>query len=743
MQKKPPIINIIIATLLALSTALIGLLSGFAPNEPLPAATPYLRFTWPLLGIVTLAFIGLTIWQTMRQLANDDDKPISRSEHQQQLLEKQNRKQMLDRVRAFWIKGVFERSLHGAALIALGLKEQPEAIENPWHLVLQQSDQPEHSLPPGTHITQVYDEVGGELLILGEPGSGKTTLLLELARNLLSRAESDESHPMPMMFNLSSWAVKRQPLADWLVEEMNTKYQVPRHLGQFWVTTDQVLPLLDGLDEVDGAHRAQCVGAINIYRQEHGLVPMVVCSRTSDYLDLKPRLLLRSAVEVQPLTSQQIAEYLSSAGGQTETVRVALRDDLVLQELATTPLMLSVLTLAYSGMPVENLLSDGSIEMRRRMLFADYVHRMLQRRGIQNDYASQHTMLWLSWLARQLIQHNLTEFYIERMQPDWLPDNRSRRVYYIVCSLFVGLLGGLLVGLQSGLFGGLSFGLFAGLFFGLFFGLSFGPLGRLLNRLLVRLFGGPLGRLLVMSLGRLLVGPLDRPLDRPLVVSLFEQSTIILPVEIVAYSSKSMRIYILIGLLGGLLGGLFGGLFGGLLVGLLVGLFGVLLGGLLVGLSGEQLAEHNLVKPNQGIWLSLRNGLLIGLFGGLFGGLLGGPLGGLFVGPLGGLFGRPLGGLADGLFGGLFGGLLGGLLGGGYAFIQHFVLRWFLWYARSMPWNYPRFLDYAAERILLRKIGGGYIFVHRLLLEYFAALDAMSNSDEVTIQVKDKPSASE
>ena len=57
-----------------------------------------------------------------------------------------------------------------------------------------------------------------------------------------------------------------------------------------------------------------------------------------------------------------------------------------------------------------------------------------------------------------------------------------------------------------------------------------------------------------------------------------------------------------------------------------------------------------------------------------------------------------------------------------------------------MPWNYPRFLDYATERILLRKVGGGYIFVHRLLLEYFAALDAMSSSDEVRTQVKDNPS---
>ena len=33
------------------------------------------------------------------------------------------------------------------------------------------------------------------------------------------------------------------------------------------------------------------------------------------------------------------------------------------------------------------------------------------------------------------------------------------------------------------------------------------------------------------------------------------------------------------------------------------------------------------------------------------------------------------------------------------------------------------FLNSCAERILLRKVGGGYIFVHRLLLEYFASLD--------------------
>ena len=46
-----------------------------------------------------------------------------------------------------------------------------------------------------------------------------------------------------------------------------------------------------------------------------------------------------------------------------------------------------------------------------------------------------------------------------------------------------------------------------------------------------------------------------------------------------------------------------------------------------------------------------------------------------------------------------------------------------LWHSGQLPWNLPRFLDYAAERILLRKVGGGYIFIHRLLLDYFASLD--------------------
>ena len=55
---------------------------------------------------------------------------------------------------------------------------------------------------------------------------------------------------MPVVFHLSSWAVRRRPLADWLVDELAERYYIPRKLAQAWIDAEQVLPLLDGLDEV-------------------------------------------------------------------------------------------------------------------------------------------------------------------------------------------------------------------------------------------------------------------------------------------------------------------------------------------------------------------------------------------------------------------------------------------------------------------------------------------------------------
>ncbi|NJO82063.1 MAG: hypothetical protein HC828_04195 [Blastochloris sp.] len=76
-------------------------------------------------------------------------------------------------------------------------------------------------------------------------------------------------------------------------------------------------------------------------------------------------------------------------------------------------------------------------------------------------------------------------------------------------------------------------------------------------------------------------------------------------------------------------------------------------------------------------------------------------------------------------------GTIASLLYGGYAVLSHLVLRLLLTYAGAMPWNYACFLNYAHERIFLRRVGGGYIFYHRLLQEHLAAATETTKPPEV------------
>jgi hypothetical protein len=83
---------------------------------------------------------------------------------------------------------------------------------------------------------------------------------------------------------------------------------------------------------------------------------------------------------------------------------------------------------------------------------------------------------------------------------------------------------------------------------------------------------------------------------------------------------------------------------------------------------------------------------------------------------------------------GLVAGLPFGLVFGLGATVQHYILRFWLWRADSLPWNLVAFLDEAAERLLLRKAGGSYIFIHRLLLDYLASLGVSISKREKCIR---------
>lgn len=225
--------------------------------------------------------------------------------------ERSNRSILLKRVRTRWIKGLLENSLHRAAWIDLRLQEQPDALENPWRLYVQELNCEPRALPADTSIIEVYDETDGQLLLLGEPGSGKTTLLLQLARTLLDRAEVDELQPIPVVFNLSSWAQKKQEtLTTWIVEELETRYKINSPVGTEWIKANQILPLLDGLDEVANKAHEACAQAIIAYCKAGN--PLVVCCRTNEYRAMSLRLPLQHAVSISELTTEQIDAYLSN-----------------------------------------------------------------------------------------------------------------------------------------------------------------------------------------------------------------------------------------------------------------------------------------------------------------------------------------------------------------------------------------------------------------------------------------------
>ena len=71
-------------------------------------------------------------------------------------------------------------------------------------------------------------------------------------------------------------------------------------------------------------------------------------------------------------------------------------------------------------------------------------------------------------------------------------------------------------------------------------------------------------------------------------------------------------------------------------------------------------------------------------------------------------------------------GILGGLAYGGYACLSHYALRLALWRRGCLPLDCVAFLDFATDRVLLRRVGGGYMFVHRRIQDYFAANQRMS-----------------
>jgi NACHT domain len=667
---------------------------------------------------------------------------------------------LLNRVEEMWVDGVLKKSLYNDALISLGKRSMDEAVEPTLEHVLEFSSQRSLLLLQDRRIATIFDATD-LLLILGEPGSGKTTTLLELAANLISRAKADAKERVPVVLNLSSWK-RKQSLAEWIAGELSQKYRVPIKIARSWLQNDYLVPLLDGLDQVTTTLQPDCVAAINDFIDESEPSGLVVCCRLMEYQWLPHRLKLNGAICLESLSAEEVGKYLDSAGSKLAGLRDTVNSDPVLQELAQTPLMLSIMSLACQGAYSNELAKQrgDSAEERRKQIFGLYVQQMFQRKEMTSHVFSKEKIIgWLSWFARKMREHSQSVFLVERLQPSWLASRAQRGVYGTVVALSLvlifGLINGLVFAMSAPLPDAVKLSRSAAPLEALLFGaiafvacwsespLKNGVMGGSIGFLIATLLSGPIPGLLV-ALNQGLSFGVTSGLLFGLGVGSLNRITL---VETMSFKWnqfwKRMIPGSIVGLIFGLIFGLMGVLIGANGVGIVpfVGLTVGLIFGLVNGFVGGYISRVKVGKafPNQGIKLSWKNSLAAFLVTWLIGGLIGGIAGsivasaGLIVEVGGGLKGGLIGGITGLILGLIFGldfGLLVavivGLNRGGSAVIKHYALRLTLWLSGYTPFKFINFLDHCAKLILLKKAGGGYIFIHRTLLEYFAELAPQS-----------------
>ena len=357
----------------------------------------------------------------------------------------------------------------------------------------------------------------------------------------------------------------------------------------------------------------------------------------------------------------------------------------------------------------------------------------------QKPPTQEQATRWLGALARGLQRHGQAIFLIEQLQPSWLPARMQRSVYVLASRLIEGLSFGVIAVLVFHKVMGAE--LLRGLLFALIFAVIFTLVDWL--RLEADLFRRGASRVLAawqatavvlaVVLTVALIGEWLRPGEGSINAlfgltsgpawatrsALRSLANDIQPVETTRWSWS---------------GALNGGARAALVIALL--LIAVraipsaqreeyrtilflstpvvlLMGAIDIGLKRGVVETKTI--PNQGIRLSAQTAARtwgVVLLAGLIAGLLG-------------MIWRShnLQSVVDGLFFGFLCGLFLALLKGGVEVIRHKILRLIVSRAGYAPRQLSAFLDYAADELhFLQKVGGGYMFIHRSLLEHFAAL---------------------
>ncbi|MFJ8828115.1 trypsin-like peptidase domain-containing protein [Streptomyces sp. NPDC102467] len=230
-------------------------------------------------------------------------------------------------VRNQWSDEELRRSVHDPFPMDVRFQNATGRFDT-WSNIRQappRSETPSEPLDLAGSLDQIVEKYriipSRRLVVLGEAGAGKTILALRFVLDSLPEpapGESAPGGPVPVIFSLGSWD-PATPLRDWMSDRLVRDYpdlNLPapdgESLADALLQGNQILPVLDGFDEIAEGSQPAAIRAINAADTD-----LVLTSRPEQYgkAVCAAREVLRGAagIMLDPLASKVLATYLRRA----------------------------------------------------------------------------------------------------------------------------------------------------------------------------------------------------------------------------------------------------------------------------------------------------------------------------------------------------------------------------------------------------------------------------------------------
>jgi hypothetical protein len=346
--------------------------------------------------------------------------------------------------------------------LATPADEPTELFHTKWIDWQPESGATNECVPRNETVEQLLGD--RRLVVLGQPGAGKTVLAIQLVRDLAERArgartESDNRVAVPVRLSLSTFKPTRasEKLEDISVEQLSARldewlvqrligFRTPRRTAASLVERGWIVPVLDGLDEMDDdrassmPRAAAVIEALNYYLASYdGLRRVVLTCRSDRYSQLggyepdqgteresdparRSRGLGTSGhwwvtgarvIELLPLEAPDVIDELSRRfpgedrwGAVIDRLSTCRPDDALVRALCS-PLRLYLAVTAYRRRETDpgEMTTFGTTEQIDERLFRLLIPELIrqrQRRTGGRPYDAKNVQRWLTTVALYL-----------------------------------------------------------------------------------------------------------------------------------------------------------------------------------------------------------------------------------------------------------------------------------------------------------------------------------------------------